>query len=81
MCLQTFIAISQKLGPLGVSKIRAAKKDKLVDVPPKPEVLSLSHIYRWIELGARNFSPRNRSAPALPVFAQKLKNSRFRGNF
>ncbi len=61
MCLHNFIAISQKLYPVGVSKVRAdkkmTKKAKLVNVPPKPEVLSLSSMYRWIELGAHNFSP------------------------
>ena len=59
MCLQTVIAISQKLYPVGLSKVRADKKqnDKLVDVFPKPEVRSLASIYRWIELGAHNFSP------------------------
>ena len=46
-----------------MSKIRAdkmnekKKNDKLVDVPPKPEVRSLSSMYRSIELGAHNFPP------------------------
>ncbi len=60
MCLQTFIAISQKLWPVGRDKksVRTNKQnDKLVHVTPKPEVPSLSSIYRWIQLGAHNFSP------------------------
>ena len=61
MCLQTFIAISKKLWPVGRDKVRADKQtkksDKLVHVTPKPEVPSLSSIYRWIQLGAHNFFP------------------------
>ncbi len=62
MCLHNFIAISQKLWPVGRDKVRADKKndkknDKLVGVLPKPEVRSLSSMYRWIDLGAHNFSP------------------------
>ncbi len=57
MSLHNFIAISQKLWPVGRDKVRADKKnDKLVHVTPKPEVPSLSSIYRWIQLGAHNFS-------------------------
>ena len=33
------------------------QKNKVADVPPKPEVRPLSAMYRWIELGAPNFSP------------------------
>ena len=36
---------------------REKKKNKVADVPPKPEVRPLSSMYRWIELGALNFSP------------------------
>ena len=61
MCLQTFIAISQKLYPVGLSKIRAHKMKnklkKLVHNPLKLEVRSLSSMYYRIELGAHNFSP------------------------
>jgi hypothetical protein len=49
---------TSKRWPVGASKIRAHKeKDKLVDVPRKKEVPSLSSMYRLIELGARNFFP------------------------
>ena len=46
--------------PINVRSANTKKKqknDKLVDAPPKPEVRSLSSIYRWIELVARNFPP------------------------
>ena len=59
MCLQTFIAISQKLYPVGVSKIRAhkmKKKNKVADTQLKPEVLSLWHLYSWIGPRALNLS-------------------------
>ena len=63
MRLQNFIAISQKLWPLASGKFpeekkkKEKKKNKVADVPPKPEVRPLSAMYRWIELGAPNFSP------------------------
>ena len=59
MRLQNFIAISQKLWPVAAGKIPGGtkKKNKVADVPPKPEVRPLSAMYRWIELGAPNFSP------------------------
>ena len=60
MRLQNFIPISQKLWPLasGNYPVQTEKmKNKVADVPPKPEVRPLSSMYRWIELGAPNFSP------------------------
>ena len=58
MRLQNFIAISQKLWPVAAGKIPGhTKKNKVADVSPKPEVRPLSAMYRWIELGAPNFSP------------------------
>ena len=59
MRLQNFIPISQKLWPLasGNYPVQTEKKNKVADVPPKPEVRPLSAMYRWIELGAPNFSP------------------------
>ena len=59
MRLQNFIAISQKLWPLASGKFPGVtkKKNKVADVPPKPEVRPLSAMDRWIELGAPNFSP------------------------
>ena len=60
MRLQNFIPISQKLWPLASGNCPVQtnrQKNKVADVPPKPEVRPLSAMYRWIELGAPNFSP------------------------
>jgi hypothetical protein len=40
-----------------ISRRDKKKKNKVADVPPKPEVRPLSAMDRWIELGAPNFSP------------------------
>jgi len=62
MCMQIFIHISLKLWPVDVGgkqgdKNKKLKTDKVADVPPKPEVLSLWHMYHWIGLRALNLPP------------------------
>jgi len=60
MCLQTSSRYLKKGGLWPRQSPCAQKKTKKMKTcrsPPKPEGRSLSSRYRWIELGAHNFSP------------------------
>jgi len=69
MCLHNFIQISQKLYPVGLSNIRATKKqnDKTCRCLSETGSPIAASIYRWIELGAHNFSPKPFYLHSLPV--------------
>jgi len=83
MCLHNFIAISQKLWPVGRDKVRADKHaNKMTNssMPAKTGSPWLSSMYRWIELVAHNFPPETVSLHHFRFFALRLKNRRFCGN-